>query len=61
MTMRVAAGSEQFANVVKHSGGIRDVVERKAGDDGIQRGIWHVVPRKRSAGTLVSRRFGIDA
>ena len=34
-----AAGREQFANVVKHSGGIRDVVERKAGDDGIQRGI----------------------
>src|ERR1022692_173597 len=38
-----AAGSEQFANVVKHSGGIRDVVKRKAGDDGIQRRSWQVV------------------
>ena len=56
-----AAGSEQFANVVKHRGGICDVVERKAGDDGIQRGIWHVVPEGDPPVSRSSRRFGIDA
>jgi len=47
--------------VVKHRGGICDVVERKAGDDGIQRGIWHVVPEGDPPVSRSSRRFGIDA
>jgi hypothetical protein len=55
-----AAGSEHVANVVKNNAGIRDVVERKAGDHGIQRSIWHVVLEGDPSIARPLRRLGID-
>jgi hypothetical protein len=55
-----AAGSEHVANVVKNNAGIRDVVERKAGDHGIQRSIWHVVLEGDPSIARPLRRHGID-
>jgi hypothetical protein len=46
--------------VVKDSAGIRDVVERKAGDHGIQRSIWHVVFEGDLSIPRSLRRLGID-
>lgn len=55
-----AAGSEHVANVVKYGAGIRDVVERKAGDDGIQRGIGHILLEGDPPVRRPVRRLGID-
>ncbi len=55
-----AAGSEHVANVVKNNAGIGDVVERKAGDHAIQRGIWHVVLEGDPSIPRSLGRLGID-
>jgi hypothetical protein len=55
-----AAGSEHVANVVENNAGSRDVVQRKAGDHGIQRSIWHVVLEGDPSIFRSLRRLGID-
>jgi hypothetical protein len=55
-----AAGSEHVANVFKNSAGIRDVVEREAGDHRIQRSIRHVVLEGGPPVPRSLRCLGID-